>query len=520
MVTVIEYYDPDFCLITETWFLPGKERVNVRNHAFFTCDRQDVHRNAPKGSGGVGILIHDRVLNRYKIKEIAYISDGQLGIILENKQNEYQIGIVVGYISPEGSKYGRDADEFYDCLTRFIYAYNNCDHIVLGGDYNARLGQLCDYIPDIDDIPTRTPIDPTKNKHGECLIDFCKDVRYAIVNGRITPEYDNHTSFNVHGSSVVDYVLTQQENIDAFIECKTITMNNVLNEIQAMHPDFHPDRLSDHSLILTTFKESVDLDYGSLSVEDQTSETNKNVAGHPKPTRYRMTGVKSDFLASEEKRQEIIALIDVLINEKMTQAKLDAWYESFIAVYHDEMNKFYRRLDDTPVSRKNYYIAKKEWWSDELNALAKETLVAERAYMKLVKKQVKCLKEKAIFLSKQKLFDKLVKQTKRRWQRNKVFELEKANIDDHQAFWQFIKGLRKSKKSTIPMDTYMDDDVTLTNDPEQVLNRWARDFGSLLTPPEKNAEGKAFVEEIKLANAEMENLMSNTLYNSLIEISC
>ena len=318
LVAVVEFYDPDFCLITETWFLPHKSRVNVRNYAFFTNDRLDVHRKAPKGSGGMGIMIHDRVLQRYKVLELVQISDGQLGIILVNKQTEYQLGLVVGYISPEGSKYGRDADEFYDCLTRFIYAYNECDHIILGGDYNARTGRSCrDFIPDIDDIPNRTIIDNVRNKHGECLMDFCKDVRYAIVNGRITPEFDSHTSISIKGIAVVDYILTQYEKLDVMLEYKTITVYNVLLEIRAMNPNFQPERLSDHSLILTTFKESTDFDYGHQIDDNGQSRDAKKVASHPKPDRYRMTGVKSDFLKSDDKRRELIAMIDELLKENI-----------------------------------------------------------------------------------------------------------------------------------------------------------------------------------------------------------
>ncbi len=70
--------------------------------------------------------------------------------------------------------------------------------------------------------------------------------------------------------------------------------------------------------------------------------------------------------------------------------------------------------------------------------------------------------------------------------------------------------MRKSKKSNIPLEVYCEDGETITEDHQDVLNRWARDFGSLLTPPEKSDEGKIFVEEIKKANAEMENLMTNS----------
>ena len=41
-----------------------------------------------------------------------------------------------------------------------------------------------------------------------------------------------------------------------------------------------------------------------------------------------------------------------------------------------------------------------------------------------------------------------------------------------------------------------------------MLERWARDFGSLLTPPVKNEREKAFVEEISKSNKEAEMSMS------------
>ena len=107
-----------------------------------------------------------------------------------------------------------------------------------------------------------------------------------------------------------------------------------------------------------------------------------------------MTGVKEDFLKSEEKREELLQLIDQLLEEKANQEQMDAWYESFVSMYHAEMHKFYRVLEDPPCSRKTYYIARKEWWTDELGVLAKKTLEAEKTYLKRQKGKLKCSAEK------------------------------------------------------------------------------------------------------------------------------
>ncbi len=264
--------------------MPGKSRVQVPNYVFLTHDRADVHRNAKVSSGGVGVLIHDKVLAKYRIDELVYICDGQLGVIIKHRTEDYKIGLVVGYISPESSKYGRDPDEFFEYLTRFVYDYNECDKIYIGGDYNARTGKLLDYIPDVDDLPGRSFIDLTKNKHGECLIDCLKGIRYGLINSRITPEYDNFTSISSKGTAVVDYVFTKYEDIANVIECKTLSVNCIIDEIRGEHPDFNPATLSDHSLILITCREDEDFEIRQIS-EDPTT-----LKGKEKPSKQFPSG--------------------------------------------------------------------------------------------------------------------------------------------------------------------------------------------------------------------------------------
>ena len=60
-------------------------------------------------------------------------------------------------------------------------------HLLVGilcGDFNARTGNLKDYITNIDGTSERQNIDQRINANGEDLIDFIKDCQLAIVNGR------------------------------------------------------------------------------------------------------------------------------------------------------------------------------------------------------------------------------------------------------------------------------------------------------------------------------------------------
>ena len=64
------------------------------------------------------------------------------------------------------------------------------------------LGNTKDFISEIDNVTERSVIDNVKAGHNEYLIDFLKDARCIITNGRITPEYDTYTCVSPRGKSV------------------------------------------------------------------------------------------------------------------------------------------------------------------------------------------------------------------------------------------------------------------------------------------------------------------------------
>ena len=85
----------------------------------------------------------------------------------------------------------------------------------------------------------------------------------------------------------------------------------------------------------------------------------RSVAGQPKPVHFKVNEVKDGFMSSPERAEELIKLIDDLVALKITQDNIDRWYESFIEVYHDEMSKFYKKLDPTLQSKKLFYLLSK-----------------------------------------------------------------------------------------------------------------------------------------------------------------
>lgn len=102
-------------------------------------------------------------------------------------------------------------------------------------------------------------MDSVLNKHGDSLINFIKVSTCCIVNGRVTPLFDNFTSISPKGRAVVDYIMVYQDCLDLGTKFRVIMPNDLL---ESNRPDCFKlmgDRckVPDHSLLLLKFKASV-----------------------------------------------------------------------------------------------------------------------------------------------------------------------------------------------------------------------------------------------------------------------
>ena len=92
-----------------------------------------------------------------------------------------------------------------------MYTFSEVDAVYTCGDLNSRIVGLEDCINDVDDATPRANLDTVLNKHGEILLEFLKDSKCCILNGRISPGKDHFTSISTKGKAVVDYVITHHE---------------------------------------------------------------------------------------------------------------------------------------------------------------------------------------------------------------------------------------------------------------------------------------------------------------------
>ena len=206
-------------------------------------------------SGGLMIFVKKEIYKYFtKVKE----SDNSIWIKIENiKCSGYisqSIYLCFCYVKPYKSK---DLSEhIFSQLTTEISYFQSLGEVLISGDFNARTGDLTDFIPhdsttetfsdcplplDYSPDPTlpRSNTDNQTNLHGELLTTLCKTLNLRILNGRFMGDSLGYCTFyNFNGSSCVDYMLAT---------------NRVLHNVMYFNV-LPPTELSDHSIICTRLK--------------------------------------------------------------------------------------------------------------------------------------------------------------------------------------------------------------------------------------------------------------------------
>jgi hypothetical protein len=166
--------------------------------------------------------------------------------ILDSTKDLFIYGV---YIPPERSSYYDE--EIFDDLENDIVYFSKKGNVMLLGDFNARTSKLEDFVSNkgntfINDITEtafqpkiRESFDSYINKHGKNLIEICKNCNLRILNGRtLGDSFGKPTSHSKNGSSVVDYIICDQELTQS-------TENFIVKP---------PTYLSDHSQLVTWIK--------------------------------------------------------------------------------------------------------------------------------------------------------------------------------------------------------------------------------------------------------------------------
>lgn len=222
----------DILCVTESW---THKDSRIKLNGF---DKEPFHKPASRNalrkgrsSGGLLIYFKKEIKNGIKLIKISQKHNViwfKLCSDFFGLSRDLYIGAT--YIRPERIKNSENA--FVE-IEQDLARYNNLGHIMLIGDFNARIKNLPDYIVNDEtdfaapdhiqyiadfELPRRSFTDQSINNHGKALSEFCISTGMRILNGRTLGDLVGYQTFFGHqGSSTIDYILSHQNNLKLFL---------------------------------------------------------------------------------------------------------------------------------------------------------------------------------------------------------------------------------------------------------------------------------------------------------------
>lgn len=225
---LIEHIESNIICFNET-HLKNDQTISIEGYHFHSYNRQHIHINAPKGSGGVGIFVRNHPFDIFEITIGDKSYDGILGILLKSKHTDYEIVVYSVHLPPENSPWGRNATDFFSYLLVQVYLLSDKDAIIVCEDLNSRIGETSDIILDIVGILRRCVIDKSINQHGHSFIDFLVDSKMCILNGQFDSNNDNFTSVSLRGRSMVNFVCVPHDCFNSCENFKVISPVSIID---------------------------------------------------------------------------------------------------------------------------------------------------------------------------------------------------------------------------------------------------------------------------------------------------
>lgn len=486
---LLEYLNPDFISLCETHL--SNDSLQFDGYTWFGLSRT-AHIRAVKASGGVGILVKNHILEWYHVTIVDKAYDGILCLRAEHRESRYSFIIISCYLSPESSTWGRNADLCFSHLLALMYTVKG-DAVYICGDFNSRIGDFKDYVEG-DDIITRTALDTVVNKHGHSLVEFLRDSKCCVLNGRLNPENDNFTSISIRGKAVVDYIMTPHGDMNKCLEFSVYTPSDMVNLVGPECNNLIDDhsKLPDHSVLLLRFQASEIL--------------NTHVAGCAQRVKRRNRDYPAEFLSSDACRRSLVELTEQLQTGQKSQSEIDQFYNDFCGFLHKEMDKYCPAKEIGGPQK--YYRVKQPFWNDELNGLWIGMRSAERSFLKCKSGDSERQTLLNEFRERRANFDRRLRFFKRRFKRGQALQLEQLYTGNPQQFWKEINSLGPRKTIAIPMEVLLESGESAFQ-PEQIVEKWESDYRNLYACSSSTLFDDQFFDETCKIKINLENSLMN-----------
>ena len=500
---ILRAVDADITSICET-HLSGSSVIEIDEYKWIGFNRREIHINAPKASGGVGVLIKDWVFNVYNVTVEDKSYEGILAVKFTHKESGRNFVIFSCYLPPENSARGRDSSSFFVHLLLLIYLYSECDSLYVTGDFNARIGSLSDLQEECDSINERTALDKTVNQHGHEFLEFLNESKMCVLNGRFDSINDGFTSISKKGKAVVDYICVPHDVIDTCSYFKVLTVQSIIERCSLHGLLGERSRPPDHSVLIAEFK------------ADCSMQTKINTVNNGK-VKYKLKKIPADFMTSDLSRQAIANIIDSIENTRENQTRIDDIYHNLCSIIKTEMEAKIPKYNTAKQSNKRYK-PRKPFWNDELQRLWNKMYHTEKDFLKFKGPNQGRQRLRQVYISARNAFDKHLRQSERTYRRSQAIDIEETRTTNPTEFWKKIQNLGPKRSKVIPIEV-VDENGNIVRDEEAVYTKWQQEFQDLYNCTENTQFDIGHYERSITHKLLLENNMTEPLYNTNSELN-
>ena len=496
---IIKVLDRDIVCIAETHLAKDKT-VSFENYTWFGYNRESKHVKSPITHGGVGILVKNNIFTTFNVCVVDKEVDGILVVQFKSKINDTKFVLFCCYLPPANSPWAEPTTFFNHLLTQ-LYVHKTADLILLCGDFNARIGRENDST-NFDKIPNRIALDTYKNSYSEIFLDFLKDSKCCVLNGRF-PD-DNFTSTH-RCNAVVDYVITPHDCFEMCLNFKVLLINDFITEYN-LFPHINAQcKPPDHSVLC----EDVVVNNEIIN-ENQGKGANCPVT-NCKTKKYDFENIPGTFMQNDNWISQINDLLEKLQKTENKQHELDSVYSEFCKCTIAEMDKHLNYKVQSKSLRKRFK-SYKPFWNNELTKMWKAMCLKEKSYISAKKNQQHKRTLRLEFINARKIFDKRLRYFERQYNNKIITTIEDVSSTNPREFWKKIKNLGP-RKTKIPFSVY-DDENALCSDPSTVLGKWQSEFEKLYSI--KNVEHDENYQNILSHKHLLENLSDTENLNQIL----
>ncbi len=357
---------------------------------------------------------------------------------------ENDIYICCTYIPPVNSSFYQNRNvNMLSCFEQDVHKLSPKGQLMMIGDVNARTKDTHDFIEhdmntgdndilyDIDEVNIRRSQDKVKVcTRGNDLLEICKSARLRILNGRtIGDSIGCYTCHKHNGSSVVDYVITNEDNLH------NITYFQVL--------DFYGE-VSDHCPISVGMKANYML------------RPVNNYCNSKFPCRYIWNDDSiqkyQNAMVCKEVKERINNLHEYSLCNSYNANDMDELVKKLSAVYITAAEKSLKKIR---YISKTQQSNKKKWFDKSLSVLKKEVNFLANQ----LKKFPNVTEIRGVFFRTLKIYNKERRLKSRKFKNEMVEKLDELKENNPKGYWQLLKTLKDEKledSRNIPIDDWKD----------------------------------------------------------------